>query len=144
MNYYIKGEHPAKWVRAKLRELGVKETNILIPIICKAFYCVEGEDFECIVSDAVKATIKASPDWEEVRPTKPEPKFKVGEIVQYLGGFFQVMEVKERDRGFIYRIGDDWCYLEDLLTRPDNPTVRHKVKEAFSILNNKHCDIGAC
>lgn len=143
MNYYIKGEHPVEWVRAKLRELGVKEINIPVSITGtgKWFYCVVGDDYELICSDAVKATIMASPDWEEVKPT--EPKFKVGDIVQYDGGFFQVTKVKCKDGEFTYCIGNGWYYLEDSLTRPDNPSVRYKVKEAFNILNNKPCDIGA-
>lgn len=136
MNYYIKGKHPAKWVREKLRELGVSEVNIPTLIHDGFIYCVVDEDCEFICSEAVQATIKASPDWEEVKPT--EPKFKVGDIVQYHGGFFQITEVKEREGGFAYHFGDDWCYLEDFFTRPDNPTVRHKVKEAFNILKNQH------
>ena len=136
MNYYIKGEHPTKWVRAKLRELGVSEVNIPMSFYDGVIYCVVGNDTEYICSDAVKAAIEASPDWEEVKPT--EPKFKVGDIVQYNGGFFQVTEVKRKDGEFTYGIGNGWYYLEDSLTRPDNPSVCHKVKEAFSILNNKH------
>lgn len=135
MNYYIKGEHPAEWVRAKLRELGVSERNIPDYIDDDAFYCIDGNDHAYIYTEAVKATIEASPDWEEVKPA--EPKFKVGDIVQYHGGFFQITEVKEREGGFAYHFGDDWCYLEDFFKRPDNPTVRHKVKEAFAILNNQ-------
>ena len=132
MNYYIKGEHPAKWVREKLRELGAKDPTYVYP---KGIYCVCGDAFEVIFSEAVKATIEASPDWEEVKPI--EPKFKVGDIVQYHGGFFQVTAVKWKDGGFTYCIGNDWYFFEDSLKRPDNPTVRHKVKEAFAILNNQ-------
>ncbi len=67
-----------------------------------------------------------------------EPKFKVGDIVQYHGGFFQITEVKWEDGGLTYCVGNDWYFFEDSLKRPDNPTVHHKVKEAFAILNNKH------
>lgn len=138
MNYYIKGEYPAKWVKEKLRELGVSEANLPVSIngIDNDFYCVVGDDFEIICSEAVQAAIMASPDWEEVKPS--EPKFKVGDIVQYDGGFFQVTAVKCKDGEFTYCIGNGWYYLEDSLTRPENPTVRYKVKEAFNILNNKH------
>lgn len=136
MNYYIKGEHPAKWVQEKLRELGVKEESIPIPLFKKAFYCVVGNDTEYIYSEAVRAAIMASPGWEELKPA--EPKFKVGDIVQYHGGFFQITEVKERDGEFVYCISNGWFYPEDCFTRLENPTVRHKVKEAFAILNNKH------
>ena len=135
MNYYIKGEHPAEWVIEKLRELGVSEINIPASTNGTVFYCVVGNDTEFICSEAIRATIEASPDWEEVKPT--EPKFKVGDIVQYHGGFFQVTAVKWKDGGFTYCIGNDWYFFEDSLKRPDNPTVRHKVKEAFAILNNQ-------
>ena len=141
MNYYIKGEHPTEWVIEKLREHGVNEKNLPVSAngTCKAFYCIVGDDYEYICSEAIQAAIMASPDWEEVKPAEPEPKFKVGDIVQYhLGGFFQVMEVQRKDGEFTYGIGNGWYFFEDSLTRPDNPSVRYKVKEAFNILNNKH------
>jgi hypothetical protein len=133
MNYYIKGEHPAKWVREKLRELGAKDPTYVYP---KGIYCVCGDAFEVIFSEAVQATIEASPDWEEVKPT--EPKFQPGDIVLCGGGFFQVTKVKEKDGEWFYSIGCNSTRPEQYLTRPDNPTVRHKVKEAFALLNNQH------
>ena len=136
MNYYIKGEHPAKWVKEKLRELGVSEVNIPTLIHDGFIYCVVDEDCEFICSKAVQATIEASPDWEEVKPT--EPKFKVGDIVLCGGGFFQVTEVKEKDGELFYSIGTFDLVPEWFISRPDNPTVRHKVKEALNILNNQH------
>lgn len=135
MNYYIKGEHPKKWVREKLLELGVSEVNIPTLIHDGFIYCVVDEDCEFICSKAVQATIEASPDWEEVKPT--EPKFKVGDIVMHGTGFYQVTGVKEQYGEWTYDIGGGFYIPEFHFTRPDNPTVRHKVKEAFAILNNK-------
>lgn len=133
MNYYIKGEHPAEWVREKLRELGVN--NIPTLFYESRIHCIVDGKYEPIFSDAVKAAIEASPDWQEIKYT--EPKFKVGDIVMHGTGFYQVTGVKEQYGEWIYDIGGGFYIPEFHFTRPDNPTVRHKVKEAFAILNNQ-------